>query len=76
VRGGGRDEALGPRVAADDAVEDDDVRRRDLLRSLGDVDDAPLDPIGEARLLGELARDGVVAPRQLEVHRVARAAAE
>ena len=56
------------RIAADDAVEDDDVGRLRAVR--GEVADVPLHALCDARLPGELRGDLLVARRQLDHRRV------
>ena len=74
VAGGRPEQARVVRVAADDAVEDDNVH---LGRLLGDeVSMTALDPPGDPRLGRELARNLVVAGRELDDDGVRGAALE
>src|SRR5438067_3313106 len=65
--GDGGEESLVVRVAADDAIEHDDVGRLDLLGIDRDVAELPLGPSFEARFPQEAVRFLVVARRELEV---------
>src|SRR5205823_8838243 len=53
-------------VAADHAVQYDDVRAVDLRGGLREVHDLPLHPVGESRLLQELPGDVLVRGRELD----------
>src|SRR5690349_4592126 len=64
------------RVAADDTVQDDDVRRLDRPGLDGDVLQAPLRTPFEAALTQQLRSHDVVTRRELEVHRSRGAALE
>jgi hypothetical protein len=63
-------------VAAHDPVQDDDVRRLDLVRAGRDVDDAPVGAAGQAGVGEQPPRLGLVRRRQLEVGGAGGAALE
>ena len=64
------------RVAAHDTVQHDDVGRLHLMRGGGDVENAPLHPVGQTRLDEQPARLGLVPRGQLEVDGPRRATLE
>jgi hypothetical protein len=66
---GGSEQALVVRVAADDPVQDDDVRGLDGVCVGGDVVQPPLHPLRDPRLLREGACLALVLGRELEVDR-------
>src|SRR5436190_1528800 len=67
--GGGPDERIGVRVAADDAVHDDDVVPRDVRAAPDEVADATLDAVGHPSFGGECGSGFLVAARELDVRR-------
>ena len=67
--GGGADERLVVGVAADHPVQHDNVRRRELLRPLGEIEQTPVGTCVESVGVEQFGGVGVVRGRELHVHR-------
>jgi hypothetical protein len=75
-RGGNRQQPVVVRVAADDAVEQDDVRGAGDVGLAHDIRDAAIDTLAQPVLLEQLPGLAIVCRRELEVRRAIGAALE